>query len=196
MIKRFGDYDKVQGYGNSAQLPKGGYIMEILGVSQEMNSNGTYYKISADVKEGEHAGFFTRDYRSQTSEDKKWRCNFLLNEPKDDGTEQDAWTKRKFKTFTEALEDSNPGYHFDWDEQKFKHKLIGGLFNEREYRANDGSIRRATNWGGVCTVDRIRSGDYQLPKDKTLDGNRYVPVPDTSGFVNVPDGTQEELPFA
>ena len=29
---------------------------------------------------------------------KKWKGSFRLNSPKDDGSEQDAWTKSKFKT--------------------------------------------------------------------------------------------------
>lgn len=200
MIKRFGDYEQTKAYGNYEQLPKGGYVLRILGVETRTNRSGEYLFISADIYEGDYIQFFTREYKNQQSEDKKWHCNYLLNIPTDDGSEQDGWTKRRFKTFTEALEDSNAGYHFDWDEQKFKGKLIGGLFNEREYETNDGQIRRATNWGGVASVENIREGNYTLPKDRTIDRGYATPapapsIPATNGFMDIPDGLDEELPF-
>lgn len=196
MINRFGDYDTTKAYGDFEQLPKGGYVLTIMGAEVCQGSNGQYVKISCDVAEGEYKGFFARDYRAQQKEDKKWRCNYLLNVPNDDGSERDAWTKRRFKTVTEALEESNAGYHFDWDESKFKGKLIGGLFNEREYQRNDGNIGRATNLAQLCNVEKIRTGNYTVPKDKLLDN---APAPSTTqsgtGWMDVPASISEELPF-
>lgn len=196
MIKRFKDYEQTKSYGDYEKLPKGGYVLVIKGVEQCQNSRGDYLKIAADIYEGEFIQFFTREYKNQQSEDKKWYCNYLLNVPKDDGSEQDGWTKRKFKTFTEALEDSNEGYHFDWDERRFKGLLIGGLFNEREYEGRDGSVRRATNWGGVCAVSKIREGNYKLPADKLLNKGYSAAPASSDGFMSIPDGDDEELPFA
>ena len=200
MIRKFGDYEQTKAYGNYETLPKGGYVLVIKGVEKCENRIGCYFKISADIYEGDYMQFFTREYKNQQTEDKKWHCNYLLNEPKDDGSEQDGWTKRRFKTFTEALEDSNEGYHFDWDEQKFKGKLIGGLFNEREYETQQGQIRRATNWGGVCSVEAIREGKYTLPNDRLIDRGVMQPavsqVPASDTFMSIPDGMDDELPFA
>lgn len=198
MIKKFNDYEQTKSYGSFEQLPKGGYVLQIKGVETRTNQKGDYLFISADIYEGDYIQFFTREYKNQQSEDKKWHCNYLLNIPTDDGSEQDGWTKRRFKTFTEALEDSNAGYHFDWDEQKFKGKLIGGLFNEREYETNDGQIRRATNWGGVTSVESIRSGNYTLPKDRTIQRSFTAPapsIPASDDFMQLPDGLESELPF-
>lgn len=193
MIKKFSDYEQTKGYGDYEKLPKGGYVLVIKGAEVLQNRIGDYIKISADIYEGEYIQFFTREYKNQQTEDKKWHCNYLLNIPKDDGSEQDGWTKRKFKTFTEALEESNAGYHFDWDEQKFKGKLIGGLFNEREYEGRDGAVRRSTNWANVCTVDKIRDGNFTIPDDKLL--NKPAPTTASTGFMDIPDGIDDELPF-
>ena len=193
-IKRFNDYEQTKSYSDFEQLPKGGYVLKIMGAEVCQNSNGEYVKISCDIAEGDYQGFFTSDYCGQTREDKKWRCNYLLNIPKDDSSEKDSWTKRRFKTVTEALEDSNPGYRFDWDERKFKGKLIGGLFNEREYQTTNGDVRRATNLAQLCSVDKIRSGNYRIPDDKLL-SSRGIPAPANDGFMNIPDGVDEELPF-
>ena len=85
-------------------------------------------------------------------------------------------------------------HHFDWDEQKFKGKIAGGLFNEREYVKNDGSIGRATNLAAFCKVDKIRSSDYKLPKDKILSSNNSSRA-NSDDFMSVPDGADEEMPF-
>lgn len=198
MIKRFGDYDQTKSYGSFEQLPRGGYVLQIKGVELLTNRIGEYLKISADIFEGEYKDFFAKEYKAQQSEDKKWHCNFLLNIPKDDGSERDGWTKRNFKTFTETLEESNEGYHFDWDELKFKGKLIGGLFNEREYETQQGQIRRATNWARVISVAKIREGSFKIPDDKLLQqSSRPRPVETSDdGFLNLPEDMEDDLPFA
>lgn len=207
-IKRFGDYEKTKAYGTFNALPKGGYVMRILSADVKENSIGQYIEMQMDVSEGEFRDYFKNDYMNQATEDKKWHCIYFLNVPKDDGTEQDGWTKRRFKTFTEALEDSNPGYHFDWDESKFKGFLIGGLFNEREYEKSNGEVGRSANMASVCSIADVRNNRYTLPKDKLLSNksssgstvNRssgyaggYTVNED--GFMNIPEGVEEELPF-
>lgn len=192
MIKQFNDYATIQAYSDFPTLPKGGYVLKVMGVSQKTNSMGAYLQIGMDVAEGEYKDFFTKQYTNDSRSEKKWGCNFLLSIPKDDGSEKDGWTKRAFKTFTTALEESNNGYHFDWDENKFKGLLIGGLFNEREYEKNDGSIGKSVNLAKVCAAEKIRTGDYKLPEDKLLN---KAAATDASGFVNVDPSITEELPF-
>ena len=196
MIKRFNDYDKTKAYSDFPTLPKGGYVCKVMGAAIENNGNGDYIKISFDIAEGEYAGFYATDYRSQQTEDKKWRGNYLLNIPLDDGSERDGWTKRKFKTFTEALEDSNAGYHFDWDESKFKGKLFGGLFNQREYKTRKGDYAWATNLAQVTTVEKVKTGDFKIPADRPAKNKTVAPATNSEGFMDVPAGAEEEgLPF-
>ena len=198
MISRFSDYEQTKSYKDFEQLPKGGYVLIIKGAEVCENSVGQYVKIMCDVAEGDYKDHFLSEYCGQKKEDRKWHCNYLLNVPKDDGSEKDGWTKRRFKTVTEALEDSNPGYHFDWDERKFKGKLIGGLFNEREYENDKGEIKRATNLAQLCSVEKIRSGNYKIPDDKLLGGRppqTSALMTDADGFMNIPDGIDDELPF-
>ena len=194
-IKHFGDYDKVQGYQDRPQLPVGGYVMRIMGAEVKENRIGQYVQVSMDIAEGQYKDFFAEDYRSQDSSqrDKVWHCVYLLNVPADDGSERDGWTKRRFKTFTEALEASNEGYHFDWDEKKFKGLMIGGLFNIREWE-KDGRRGKSTNLAQVCSVEKIRTGKYKLPKDQLLRGDAAEPASSTpsGGYSVVHD---DDLPF-
>ena len=190
-MKKFNDYDKTQSYSDRPTLPKGGYVLKIMDAREERSANGLYIKVSCDIAEGEYADFFMGDYRAQDREDKKWHCNFLLNEPKDDGSEQDGWTKRRFKTVVEALEESNEGYHWDWDEKKWKGLLIGGLFNIRQYRARNGDVREGTNLKQFCSVEKIRAGKFRLPKDDLL---KEAAAPSDQPWLQVPE--EGENPFA
>ena len=190
-IKKFDSYEKIIAFGPKILLPRGAYVATIKHVLIKENSRGDYLNLSYDIAEGPYKGYFMNNYESQDSEDKKWKGLIFINIPTDDGSKRDYYNKKNFKTFTTALEQSNPGYVFDWDEQKFKGKLIGGLFNEREYEKSNGDIGTATNWAAVTTADKIRSGDYKIPDDKKLQRNTYT-SPD--GFMGVPDDA-DDLPF-
>lgn len=196
MIKGFNDFDKVQGYQERRQLPVGGYVMRIMGAEIKENRIGQYVQISMDIADGEYKDFFADDYRSQdgSQRDKVWHCTFLLNVPNDDGSERDNWTKRRFKTFTDALEASNHGYHFDWDEKKFKGLLIGGLFNLREWE-RDGRSGTVTNLAQVCSVEKIKSGKYTLPKNQTLSKNEAGKGTGESGSSSFTVVNDSDLPF-
>lgn len=193
MIKKWNDYDSVKGYGEFERLPKGGYVVKILGVSIEhYRDNETTLKLGCDVIEGEYANYYTNQYKNNTNEDKKWSCNCFINIPVDDGSERDGWTKRNFRTAINALEESNPGFHWDWNETKLKGLIVGGLFNEREYIGNDGNIHKSTNLARFCPVEKIRNGNYTLPKDKLLQSSNTV----NDGFMAIPNGTEDDgLPF-
>ena len=98
------------------------------------------------------------------------------------------------------VEESNPGYHWDWDEGKLKGKLIGGLFNNKEYAYN-GRHGFFTNCHSLITVEKIRSGKFTIPDDTLLkqkndSGYQSGTVHSGDGFMNIPDDVNDEgLPF-
>lgn len=193
------NYRDAAAYTERERLPVGGYVLKILGVEYQEKERGNSIILSFDIVEGEHKDFFAANYRAQTGEDKKWKGTYRLREPKDDGSQKDEWTMRRFKTTVEAFEESNPGFHFDWDEQKFKGKLIGALFNNKEYDIN-GRRGFYTNCHSLVTVDKIRSGKFTVPSDKLLKdrpGRTHSTggSQDSDGFMSIPDGADEALPF-
>lgn len=197
MIKKFGDYEQTKGYSDGGeQLPRGGYVCKIIGAKVQENEYGQSIKIAFDIAEGEHKDYFQKKYDANTNEDKKWPGTFLLNVPADDGTDRDKWSKRKFRTFTDALEDSNAGYHFDWDEGKFKNKLVGFVFNYREWQATDGRYVMSPNVAKSTSVDKIRKGSFKVPEDrlkkKSSDNTSQT---GTGDFNIIPEGVDEEIPF-
>lgn len=199
-MKKLNGYEKAQAYSDTERLPVGGYVLKILDAVEQDNSDKGWNNqliISFDIAEGEHKDFFAANYKAQTGEDKKWKGTYRLRVPKDDGSEQDNWTMRRFKTVMNAFEDSNKGYHFDWDEKKLKGLLIGALFNNKEYEFN-GRHGFFTNCHSLVTVEKIRSGKFEIPADTLLKGNGQQSSRQSdigTDFMQIPDGIDEELPF-
>lgn len=199
-MKKLNGYEKAQVYTDRERLPVGGYVLKILDVKYQENSWGDVIVLSFDVLEGEQKDFFKNDYRNQTGEDKKWRGTYRLRVPADDGSEKDEWTMRRFKTVITNFEESNSGYHWDWNEQLLKGKIIGALFNNKEYEFN-GRHGFFTSCHSLIPAEKIRSGKFEIPDDtllKPASGSAAVPFPEpmgSDGFMNIPDGIDEELPF-
>lgn len=187
-------YKKAQAYTQQERLPIGGYVIEIKNVEYKENDWGDTVVLSFDIAEGEHKGFYMQNYKSQTAEDKKWKGTYRLPVPKDDGTEQDEWKMRRFKTVIEAFEDSNNGYHWNWDENTLKGKIVGALFNNKEYEFN-GRHGFFTNCHSLINVEKIRKGDFKIPDDTLLNGATTQSTSSNTGWMNVGDAEAEELPF-
>lgn len=162
-------------------IPAGGYVAKINAAVTEETDYGDKLVIYFDVCEGDFRGFFRNDYDSQTQEDKKWRGVYRLYLPKEDGTEKDEWSKRSLSNVMWSLEESNPGYHFDFDEAKLKDKLVGVLFRNKEWEIN-GKTGWTTQCCSLTDAQSIRSGKFKTPKDKPLDGKSAFsassPLPD------------------
>jgi hypothetical protein len=212
MIKKFKDYDKTQGYTGAGveQLPPGAYVCKIIGARVEENDYGQSIVIAFDIANGDQKGYYQKRFDADTAEDKKWKGTYRLYVPTDDGTQKDEWTKRNFKTFTDALEDSNTNYHFDWDEQKFKGKLFGATFATTFFSTPDGHMGTFTRIYDIISTQRVDSGKYRsipdifVPKrlrddyEQWKSGNnsdKNGSGTDSDGFMNVPEGADEEVPF-
>ena len=196
-MKKLNGYAQAKAYTDIERLPVGGYVLKILNVDYKEYDWGDVIILSFDIAEGEHKDFFKNNYSEQTGEDKKWKGTYRLNVPKDDGSEKDEWTMRRFKTIISNFEGSNVGYHWDWDEQKLKGKLIGALFNNKEYNFNNRS-GFFTNCHSLVPVEKIRSGNFEILADtllKNCSAFKAAPTDNDDGFMDIPEGADEELPF-
>lgn len=182
------------------QLPIGGYEVKIISVKEEVFDWGARLAIAFDIVEGEYKGFYQKDFDNQNGEDKKWRGVYRIYEPKDDGSEKDAWTKKTFNNLIFCLEDSNPNYHFDWDPlekgdfSQFKGKLLGMLFRNEEWEMNNNGEYR-TGWStkpfSVLSTGDIKDGNFKMPKDKPLKNKTNT----SNSFTPMADDDDGELPF-
>ena len=193
-MKQFSGY-KAEAPARREKLPAGGYVARIMDAREQEYDWGAVLVISFDILEGEHKDFFKTDYRNQQVEDKKWRGVYRLREPKDDGSERDAWSKRTFGNAMWAVESSNPGYHWDWNEAGLKGKTVGVLFRNREWEMN-GNTGWTTECCALTDADSIRENRYTMPKDKPLQ-NRPTPAsaPVSANFEEVAIESDDDLPF-
>lgn len=155
------------------KLPLGAYVCKILQASvADLRNGGQQLAVLFDISEGEWAKFFTEDFNAQKQSSKfdpKWKGVLRLFLPNEDGSENDEWTKSTLKGFINAVEASNQGFTFDWDERTLKGKYIGIIFRNEEWQNSESGN---TGWSvrpfkGI-SVSKVRSGDYKLPNDKPL----------------------------
>ena len=197
-MRPFNNYDTTQTISARAQLPVGAYICQILKAEEKVysSSKGEWHKleVSFDICEGEHKDFYANDYRSQSGEDKKWKGVLRMNIPSDDGSEADNWAKRSFKTNILAIEESNNGYHWDWNEAQLKGKTVGIVFRSEEWEYNGKRGWRTAPFKMVPAAD-VKSGNIKIPDPKPLNGkaaSQASTAADLSDFVEV---ASADLPF-
>lgn len=197
-MKPFKNYDETQSYKQRETLPTGGYVLEIKDAKIDEGKNGLsdVMVLSFDIAEGPFKDFYARNYMNQKDEDKRWKGTYRIWLPKDDGSEQDDWTKRRFKTIMENFEESNEGFTWDWDERKLKKLRIGGIFNQKEYDFN-GRNGFFTQCKMLTTVEAIEKGTFKQPADDYLNKRGSISAEEDDGFASLPDGFKEsDLPFA
>ena len=180
------------------RLPIGAYVCQVKNVQYVTGEKGYSDRIDIlfDITEGEYKDFFKKQYDSNTSEDKKWKGRKSIYVPKDDGSEKDEWTKNAFAKWINGFEDSNPGYKWDWHEDKWKGLYVGIVFGETGTRI-EGKDILYTEPRFACDVKKVRDGSY--PKAKFVSKNGYGDNNSASsssdGFMSIPQGAEEEIPF-
>ncbi|MEE1077424.1 MAG: hypothetical protein UIC64_00065 [Agathobacter sp.] len=189
------NYQNAQVYSEQEKLPVGAYLLKIEDVKYEDNSSKGYNDniiFRFDISEGEYAGFFRKNYSAQTGEDKKWKGTYRLRVPMDDGSEKDGWTQNRFKTVIAAFEESNDGYHWNWDEMSLKGKIIGAIFNEKEYDYNG---RHGFFTNCYCFISKNAIATAKIPGPTLLKNGSSASVSSSDGFMQVADTNEEEIPF-
>ena len=175
----------------SDPLPAGGYVAKILNAKVEEYSWGEVLVISFDVAEGEYKDFFSKQYKENTREDKKWKGNFRLTVPQESNQYFDS-QKRTFGNAIWAIEESNPSFRWAWDENALKGKMVGVLFRNYEYDV-DGRQGWSTECCTFVSVEDVRTGNFKQPKDKPL-RNKTANNAAESNFSAL-DDLDAELPF-
>lgn len=192
-MKAFNSYETTKVFTETEKLPVGGYIIGITGIEEIQYTWGNVLEVKFDIAQGDYKNFFTNQYKNSQLEDKKYKGTYRINIPKEDGSEKDEWTARKFKTDMMAVEDSNPGFHWDWDEKKLVGKKVGAIFFEKEWAMN-GNTGFFTTLHSFKSIEKIRNNDFKIPKPKLL--NKTEPSSSPQGFAAISESIDDEdLPF-
>lgn len=204
-MREFKGYDNAKKAAASMggeKLPAGAYVCQVKNVRYVAGENGNsdMIEILFDITEGEQKDFFKKQYDSNTSEDKKFKGRKSIYVPKDDGSERDEWTKNSFAKWVNAFEDSNEGYKWDWNENKWKGLTVGIVFGETG-TVIEGRKIVYTEARFPADVKKVRAGT--APKAKFVAKNGYTGNSSNnsnnggssdSGWQSV--APEEELPFS
>lgn len=165
-MKKINGYDEVQESGSFKRLPAGAYIVRILDATDVPDKE--YLKISFDIAEGEHKGFFSEQFKNDTREGKKWPAS---------GSFIRSYKEKALpmlKGFTGSVERSNTGYVWNFDEKTLKNKLVGLVLGDEEFVNSSGKVRTRTYVASVRSVDSIKKGDFDVPEVKKLDPSKLT----------------------
>ena len=195
-MKKPSNWNDVKAAGERVKLPAGGYEAKIINakVVNYDGSNGSYERleIAVDITAGEYKDYYKQDFDSNTRDDKKWRGVARFYVPTDDGSEKDDYTKSVLKSVTDALEDSNKDYHWDWDETKLKGLKVGILVRDKEYEI-DGRHGFSPEIFRFTDINRIKEGKFTVPKQKLLKGSSGTSAAASSGDDSA--ASDDDYPF-
>ena len=194
-MKKINNFDEIQASDGSYQrLPVGGYIVGVKDVEDVPEKE--YLRIKFDVCKGEYKNWFQKEFDGNTKEDKKWpNSGTLIRSYKEKALPM-------FKGFTTAVEKSNNGFTWNWDEKKLKNKVFGVVIGEEEYVNQKGQVRVRNYVAAVRSVETIEKGDFTVPELKKLDvtktasANNEVVKDPFADDAPVPQSQTNDSPFA
>ena len=163
-MKAINNFDKIQESGSFEKLPVGGYIIKMLAVDDVPEKE--YLKIFFDINDGEKKGFFQKALKEDTRAEKKWpNAGSFIRSYKEKALPM-------FKGFTNAIENSNKGYKWNFDEKSLVNKVVGVVIGEEQYLNQKGQVRTRTYVSAVRSVDTIKKGEFTVPELKKLDATK------------------------
>ena len=134
--------------------------------------------------------YFSEEFKNDVRSEKKWPhagTAYILTE------DNDGNCSRKLKAFVTSFERSN-NCKAVWGDKfaaQFKNKKIGGVYGEVENEYNGKTtMRHELRW--FCEIDKAEGAAIPDP--------RYLPKAEqpksgNDGFMNIPEGTDETIPW-
>lgn len=187
-------YDEVQVSGDYTPINLGGHHLIIKGVKEQETKNGKPMIVVAFdfAKNDSQPNYFADEFDKDIRPDKKWPfagTQYIMTMDYQDPTK----TSKSFKSFITAVERSN-NMVVQWGDtfcEQFKDKKVGGVYGvvEEEY---NGEIKKRHRLRWFC--EDARADGANIPQEKLL-GNAATSPAAATNFVNVPDTTEEEIPF-
>ncbi|MBQ8552531.1 MAG: hypothetical protein IJ428_06950 [Clostridia bacterium] len=163
-MKPINNYESIQASTDEFARPvPGGYIIVITGVKDvpldPVSGKGEYLNIQYDFAAGDFKGY----HREMSERFGFWGGSFIRSYKEK--------AVSMFKHFTNCIEESNPGYKWDFNEVGLIGRYLGIVLGEEEYLSNkDNCIKTRLAVKAIKTPKQIQEGDFKVPPIKRLDG--------------------------
>lgn len=181
-MKRINNWENIQESTTFKRLKPSGYICKILKV--EDHPDKEYLKIYFDVSGGEDKGYFKSQFEKDTRKERKWpNAGTFIRSYKDSAASM-------FKGFINAIEKSNKGYQWNFDEKTLVNKVVGLIVADEQYQNQKGQVRVRNYVAAVRSVETIEKGEYEIPALKELTATKTTttpandPIPDFGDVFN------------
>lgn len=179
------DYDNseaktFEGFDNP---PSGPYVMGICAAFEGKTANqDPKLVISLDIAKGKYKNFY-RDLSDKIGKD----CFVKLHQ----GTEGKATPY--FKGAIKAIEESNQGYKFNFDEKTLPRKFVGAMLKESFYTNSAGEEKSVLKVAYLCSVAKAESGSLKIPEPERASNQQQNShsTNDNTG----PSFTDDDCPF-
>jgi hypothetical protein len=153
------NYDSVSAKtGTFQKVTPGPYILGICKAEETQSRAGDpMLVLSIDIADGPNKSNY-RELSKRLNKDCLLKHYRLLTDNAADYLKGDI----------QAIEKSNPGFSFMFDERALPGKFVGGMLAEEEYYS-DGDIKTILKIRYLCSVDDVHSGKLITPPLKKLD---------------------------
>ena len=171
-MKSFDGYKAEPLNARYPQLPAGPYICVIKDVREDGIFPDDSIILRLEVSEGEWAGYYSKRYASDTQAARsggsdfgaRYKGDFRIRAPRPENPhiQNLDWAIRSFNGAIWAIEDSNDGFHFDFDNiPALKGKTVGINVRNASYQGV-----AYTEIGRLESAKQIRDGKVRQMKDR------------------------------
>ena len=168
-MKRIENWENIQESTSFKRLTPNGYIVKIFKV--EDHPDKEYLKIYFDIVKGDDKGYFKKQYDGDKRKERKWpNAGTFIRSYKDSAASM-------FKGFTNAIEKSNKGYQWNFDEKTLVNKVVGLIIADEQYQNQKGQVRVRNYVAAVRSVETIEKGEYEIPALKELTTTKATTAP-------------------
>ena len=173
-MEKIENWDNVEAKGmdDFKSLPIGAYecVIKDARINTNEENGKKTFKVSIDIASGEYKDYFLKRYNSNTNDPKKWDNNAVRY------LAYEGDNVSYFKGFITCVENSNPGYKWNWDETKLKDKKICGVFQYEEYEKQDGSKAVKVRLNKFRSLDKIK--EIEVSDSVKLLNGKYMSIDD------------------
>lgn len=200
-MKKPNNYESTQIQGEFTPVELGGHTLVIKQVEERTSkTNKPMVVVSFDFAKGDkQAGYFMEAFRNDIRPEKKWpnqAMQYILTE------DENGDCSRSFKTFLTCVEHSNTGFTTQWVDnfgEQFKGKFVGGVFGpQMDFYDGKEREKRVLRW--FVSTDKVAEATVpEMSETRAyknhINGYAAGSTPAGDGFMNIPEGIDEELPF-
>lgn len=200
-MKKPNNYESTQIQGEFTPVELGGHTLVIKQVEERTSkTNKPMVVVSFDFAKGDkQAGYFMETFRNDIRPEKKWpnqAMQYILTE------DENGDCSRSFKTFLTCVEHSNTGFTTQWVDnfgEQFKGKFVGGVFGpQMDFYDGKEREKRVLRW--FVSTDKVAEATVpEMSETRAyknhINGYAARSTPAGDGFMNIPEGIDEELPF-